>query len=130
MRAPSRKHPLRRVVCTTLSPYELDALSTAVKYVGSPEHKDAISFAGMPKPRADASICDRALGQNRKKVQRWLETAISCGSVGELLDGCFPRYVWYRDEEIVYEGRLVNRELGEYKGYPLDSDEWPQGLVS
>jgi hypothetical protein len=23
------------------------------------------------------------------------------------------------------EGRLINRELGEYKGYPLERDEWP-----
>ena len=28
----------------------------------------------------------------------------------------------------VFEGRLVNRETGEYKGYPLDRDEWPRGV--
>ena len=27
-----------------------------------------------------------------------------------------------------YRGRLVNREAGEYKGYPLDRDEWPAGI--
>jgi hypothetical protein len=28
----------------------------------------------------------------------------------------------------VLEGRLVNRETGEYKGYPLGRDEWPAGI--
>ena len=28
----------------------------------------------------------------------------------------------------VYEGRLVNRGSGEYKGYLLDRSEWPEGL--
>ena len=25
--------------------------------------------------------------------------------------------------------RLVNRETGEYKGYPLEQDEWPDGIA-
>jgi hypothetical protein len=25
-------------------------------------------------------------------------------------------------------GRAVNQELGQYKGYPLDPDEWPEKL--
>ena len=129
MRAPIGTHPRRRSVGTKLSPLELVALSEVVKYVGSPEHKDAPSFVGMPKPRADASICDRALGQDRVKVQKWLQTAVARGWVGELRDGRFPRYVWYRDGDVVYEGRLVNQQRGEYKGYPLNNDEWPQGLV-
>ena len=37
----------------------------------------------------------------------------------------FLRYVWYKDGATVYEGRLVNRELGQYKGYPLENSEWP-----
>ena len=28
----------------------------------------------------------------------------------------------------MFEGRLVNREKGQYKGYPLDRDEWPAGI--
>ena len=30
--------------------------------------------------------------------------------------------------QFVYEGRLVNWGNGEYKGYPLSDDEWPEGL--
>jgi len=28
----------------------------------------------------------------------------------------------------VYEARLVNRTSGEYKGYKLRREEWPDGL--
>ena len=35
----------------------------------------------------------------------------------------FPRYVWYKDGGTVFEGRLVNRGSGSYKGYPLGDDE-------
>jgi hypothetical protein len=100
-----------------------DAASRS-KYVGSPEHKDAPSFAGQPRPRADASICDQRLG-SADVITSWLRKAIRKGAFGKLWEGSFPRYVWYKEGEIVYEARLINRELGEYKGYPLEPDEWP-----
>lgn len=62
-----------------------------VKYVGSPEHKDIPSFAGSPRHRADASICDRKLARDRKKVQKWLQRAMADGCIGELWEGRFPR---------------------------------------
>ncbi len=43
-------------------------------------------------------------------------------------DGEFPRYVWYKRGDIAFEGRLVNRGNGSYKGYPLGRDEWPDGI--
>lgn len=52
------------------------------------------------------------------------------GTVSEQLDGHFPRYVWYKDGETLYEGRLVNADLGHYKGYPLNPDEWPHGIAT
>jgi hypothetical protein len=126
MRAPKRKRPQRRTVKTDISRTVLDELAMHVRYVGSPEHKDIPSFAGSPRPRSDASICDRALAQDRKKVQNWLVQAISNGQVGEIWEGKYPRYVWYQDGTVLYEGRLVNREQGEYKGYPLSDEEWPE----
>lgn len=50
------------------------------------------------------------------------------GAVGAPWEGDFPRYVWRREGDVVYEARLINREIGEYKGYPLQRDEWPEGL--
>ena len=54
--------------------------------------------------------------------------AIRAGAVGAPWEGRFPRYVWYKYGAIVLEGRLVNRETGEYKGYPLGREEWPAGI--
>lgn len=97
-------------------------------YVGSPEHKDTPSFAGHPRPRADASICPSALRKEQSRVTTWLKDAIREGRVGGPLDGQFPRYVWHREQDTVYEGRVVNSELGQYKGYPLNPEEWPRGI--
>lgn len=44
------------------------------------------------------------------------------------MEGAFPRYVWHRDGERFFEGRLTNQVLGEYKGYPIGPDEAPPEL--
>lgn len=77
--------------------------------------------------RADASKCDPKLG-SQETLTAWLRKAIESGAVGGLWEGDFPRYVWSVQDAICYEARLVNRELGQYKGYPLHRDEWPEGL--
>jgi hypothetical protein len=59
------------------------------------------------------------------ELTRWLRRAIRDGRVSELADGAFPRYVWHREGDVMYEARLVNSGSGEYKGYPLNPDEWP-----
>lgn len=109
---------------------DLEAVASAATYIGSPEHKDTPSFAGQPQPRADASICDRSLASDRERVQQWLVDGIRLGTVSGYWEGDFPRYVWYKDGETVYEGRLVNRTQGEYKGFPLEPAEWPPGIES
>ncbi len=107
----------------------LDDLAGRVRYIGSPEHKDVPSFVGRSRPRADASICPRELNESRDLVEDWLREAVRDGDVGAPWEGEFPRYVWYRDESgRVFEGRLVNRGLGDYKGYPLMPDEYPEHM--
>ena len=127
MRAPQRRRPRLRVISP--APPEIDisiAIDTAV-YVGSTEHKDTPSFAGEPRPRSDASICDRRFAWQQALITKWLRTALRNGTYGAPWEGNYPRYawVWHPKDNIVYEGRLVNRETGEYKGYPLERDEWP-----
>jgi hypothetical protein len=53
---------------------------------------------------------------------------MAAGRIGAPWEGDFPRYVWHRRDDVVYEARLVNQEVGEYKGYPLEPGEWPEGL--
>lgn len=127
MRAPKRRRPRSRAVGVPPGARLQEAATRAV-YVGSPEHKDAPSFAGQPRPRADASICRRELSTRRAEITRWLRSAIESGLVSELFESGFPRYVWHREGDVLFEARLVNSGNGEYKGYPLNRDEWPVGL--
>ena len=71
-------------------------------------------------------MCPRYLTQHQ--VEGWLREAIRRGAVGAYWEGDFPRYVWFKAGESVYQGRLVNSGLGEYKGWPLSRAEWPAGI--
>lgn len=128
MRAPKRKRPQVRSIAPVPLGVDLVRVANRALYVGSPEHKDIPSFVGAARPRADASICHRQLAQDFNQVATWLRSAILNGHVSGYWEGEFPRYVWYRDGNTVYEGRLVNRDAGWYKGYPLERSEWPEGL--
>lgn len=125
MRAPQRHRPAPRRISPPPPGTDLAGVAAKASYVGSPEHKDAPTFAGQPKPRSDASICDRALSTRQDEITEWVREAIRLGATGGRWENGFPRYVWYKDGGIVYEGRLVNSGLGEYKGFPLNSEEWP-----
>lgn len=128
MRAPKRKRSRVRTISAREPKFPLEVVASRATYVGSPEHKDTISLSGAPRPRADASICDRKLTKDFGLATDWLRNAIVKGQVSEYWEGEFPRYVWYRNGDTVYEGRLVNREAGWYKGYPLERSEWPEGI--
>lgn len=105
----------------------LPSLAARAVYVGSSEHKSRPSFAGPPKLRADASKCDPGLA-DVAELTTWLRASISDGHVGTPWEGDFPRYAWHKRGNVVYEARLVNQELGQYKGYPLEPGEEPEGL--
>lgn len=127
MRAPKRRRPLRRVLVSPPPGVSLAEVAARASYVGSSEHKSYPSFAGPPALRADATKCDPAFA-DPGELTRWLREAITTGRVGAPWEGDFPRYAWHRERDVCYEGRLVNRELGEYKGYQLERNEWPEGL--
>lgn len=129
VRAAKRRNRLDRRLGAPPPGVDLADVANKSSYVGSPEHKDAPSFAGQPRPRADASICDQRLN-NAADVTLWLKEAIQKRAFGSYWEGLFPRYVWYKAGETVYEGRLINRELGQYKGYPLERNEWPPDIAS
>jgi hypothetical protein len=126
MRAPKRKRPQVRTVGPPPVGVNLAQVAERAQYVGSPEHKDAPSFAGQPRPRSDASICARDLTQ--EIVQGWLRAAILRGATSAFWEGDFPRYVWFKTDNVAYEGRLINSVTGEYKGWPLTRDEWPSSI--
>ena len=125
MKAPKRKRAQRREI-SVRGDADLTGLANRVEYVGSPEHKAVPSFVGQPRLRADASCCPPEISQYT--ARKWLRTAIRRGAVGTLWEGGFPRYVWHKEGDLVFEGRLVNREAGTYKGYPLQREDWPNRI--
>ena len=126
MRAPKRRRRRLREIHVPIDT-DLRAVANRVTYIGSPEHKDFPSFAGMPRPRADASLCPRSI-TDAEIVTGWLRSSITRGATGGLWEGGYPRYVWHKEGDTLFEARLVNKGSGAYKGYPLTSQEWPKGI--
>ena len=91
-------------------------------YMGSPEHK-------LPQARSDATLCPSDLRDRRDQLTQWLREGLLNGHAGGCIEGNFPRYVWYRVDGLCFEGRLTNQTLGEYKGYPIQVEEWPEALA-
>ena len=127
MRAPRRRRPNRREIGVP-SNIDLANLAATVRYIGSCEHKDFPSFAGLPRLRGDASLCPRDIRQ--ETADAWLRSAIRKGATSAQWVGGFPRYAWHREGDTVFEARLVNSGDGSYKGYPLNREEWPAGIES
>jgi hypothetical protein len=117
---------MRRRIVDPPDDVSLIELARRTSYVGSAEHKTYPSFAGAPRLRADASKCDPKFA-DPEEITQWLRDSIKAGWVGAPWEGDFPRYVWHRRDGVIYEARLVNQELGQYKGYPLEPSEWPEG---
>lgn len=106
---------------------DLATVAAASRYVGSVYHKDTPSFAGMPRPRPDATICPRHLANCHTMVERWLRDAIKAGRSGAWERG-FPRYVWHRVDGVVFEARQGSPGSGTYHGYPLKPEHRVTGL--
>lgn len=131
MRPPKhqRTNPKHLAVSPPPAGVDLAAVAQNATYIGSAYHKDLPSFAGpAARPRPDASICPRHLATNRDTLLAWLREAIASGHVGGLWENGFPRYVWRREGDTVYEARLIDNHAGSYKGYPLAPDEQVRGL--
>lgn len=106
-----------------MSEIERIAAAEAALYVGSPEHK-------MPTARSDASLCPPEMEGMQDVLTGWLKECIRAGRIGGPVEGRFPRYVWCRQQNRWFAGRLTNQTLGHYKGYPIMPEEAPQELRS
>ncbi len=126
MRAPKRRHPRKDQRLVSGPDIDFGALSKRVSYVISAEHKDYLTTAGPGRLRSDASACPRGLDFD--EVETWLKKAVARGDVSADTGGEFPRYIWTRVEGRVYEARLSNAGLGQYKGYPIHDFEVPGWL--
>jgi hypothetical protein len=84
------------------------------------------SYPALPADRD--FVPTRLAAPGRSRTGKWFPNGCGPQSDEPPWEGEFPRYVWYMHRNIVFEARLVNREIGSYKGYPLDNDEWPMGI--
>jgi hypothetical protein len=105
-----------------LSPKEV---AEKVTYVGSSEHKDYPSSAGAPAFRSDAARCDSRYTEF-EPITKVLREAIRRACIGNQFEGEFPRHVWGWYDDRLYEARLINRQNGWYKAWPIEEAEHPR----
>lgn len=127
MRTPHRHRPRKQDRLMPGADVDLLAMAEKVTYVPSAEHKDYLTSAGPGRLRSDASACPRDLDFD--KVLEWLRDAVRACALSAATEGDFPRYAWRRIGEQVYEARLSNSGLGQYKGYPIQDSEAPEWLL-
>ena len=134
-RAPMRKprfrrsNPKARKIHPPPPGVDLARLAERCRYVGSPYHKTVPGFAGRPHGRRpDASICPSHLAKSRDVVEGWLREAIRAGHIGKWEAG-YPRYVWHRVGDTIFEARQGSPGSGEYHGYPLEPEQRVRGLT-
>lgn len=116
MKKPNHRREIHQTDFTALP-----SISSRARYESSSEHK-------LPGARSDASICPKSLGHQQSALTIELQRAIRLGHVDTVCENSFPRKVWCRIDNQIFEGRLTNREQGVYKGYPIDSAEVPRHL--
>jgi hypothetical protein len=102
---------------------QAEALVELVRYVGSQEHKDYPSYAGESGLRSDAARCDPEI--TREQAEAILKRAIELQCVSPQQEGKYPRYVWGWLDGHLYQARLINREQGWYKAWPIEAIEAP-----
>ena len=73
-----------------------------------------------------ASICPRSW--SNEEATRTLRHAIAGGRVSESWEHGFPRYVWHRDGDVLYEARHSNGPIGSFHAYPIEDFQAPKGL--
>lgn len=82
----------------------------------------------MPRARPDASVCPQELANCQDVVESWLREGINAGRVGAW-EGGYPRYVWHREGDVVFEAKQGSPGSGEYHGYPLTPEQRVIGLA-
>ena len=76
-----------------------------------------------PKP---SSICPRGWGDD--EATDAIREAIRRGNVSENWEDSFPRYVWHRDGEVLYEARHTRGPSGSFHAFPIEEIQAPRGL--
>lgn len=120
-----RDNPKARVVRPPPDGVDLDAVVQQVSYDPSPYHSRT---KRIRRPRPDASKCPPEVSDDLQRVELWLRESIRQGWTGVWYKG-FPRYVWRRVGDVIFEARQGAPGSGIYHGYPLDPEQDVRGLA-
>lgn len=118
------------------TPLSLDQIAAA-RYVGSPEHKAARWWGGLPEAHLSkdgtarrpgkllTTICPLVSAAERNLATSWVQMALQVGQLRYYEgDKDFPKRLWFLDGDgQLWTGFCVNSVLGEYKGWPIDEEE-------
>ncbi len=101
---------------------ELMVAEAAASYSASEYH------CPPQKPRIKpATPCPRVW--KASEANDALRLAIRNERVSEAWEDGFPRYVWHRDGETIYEARHTRGPHGTYHAYPIEAADAPRGLI-
>ena len=106
-------------------------------YAGSPEHKVAKWWGGLPqawegkkgkaiRPKKEkTSICRKVTAEERGEATKWVRAALINGQFRYYEgDKTFPKHLWYQDEDgQFWFGYAINQIAGTYKGWPMEEAE-------
>lgn len=118
-----RDNPKARQLRVPPDGVDVSAVAANCRYVGSPYH--ARGSSGHRRP--DASLCPADLSGDHRRVEAWLRESVRAGRTGAWERG-FPKYVWHKHDETVFEARQGAPGSGEYHGYPLQPEQRVRGL--
>lgn len=127
MKQPKHHRSLARERVAAPAGVDLGDVAAEATYIPYAAHKVHFSSGVAPRLRSDATPCPTDI--TAEQARTWLRQAIAAGDVGgSWLGKPYPRLVWRRVDDVVFEARLSNQESGEYHGYPIDRQEWPVWL--
>lgn len=100
--------------------------SDAASYVRSDYHCKGDKGERAVRRAKPASICPRTWSQ--AAATKAIREAIKSGCVSEAWEDGFPRYVWHREEDVLYEARHSRGPFGSFHAYPIEGRQAPKGL--
>lgn len=128
---PKRKSAVAKPLDQTRGADDLAALAETVKYVGSPYHRQRGAPMGGSVERAWPAANKCPLKWTFEAANRALKEGVRMGYISMETSNGFPRRIWYKDGDVLYEARLSNAANGEYHAYPFSSRrEWPKALTN
>jgi hypothetical protein len=82
-----------------------------------------------PKRRRKySSVCPKKWSETA--ATKALRKALAAGQVSPVWENGFPRHVWHRDGDTVYEARHTRGPHGTYHAYPIEKDGIPIGFTA